>query len=366
MNKPKELSSRADFNFIRYANCWEDADILLAGLQSAPGNRMLSIGSAGDNSFSLLTTFPSLLVAVDVNPVQLYLIELKKSCFEQLKHKETLAFLGFEPSESRVQTYRHLQEKLSKPARKYWENNLHLIKPGIIHQGKFEKYFQFFCKKILPLIHRKKTIAVLFSPKTAAEQEYFYEKCWNTLRWKLLFRIFFSKHVMGKYGRDPAFLKEVNLSVSQFIYEKAQRQLSSTQAQNNHILHYNLCGNFGAILPHYLRPENYDIIRENLEALQLFQAYAGDAGKKYGSFDRMNLSNIFEYMDIESFRQVAAGLKKMCLPEGRMAYWNLMVPRRVSEILPEKLYYEKDLSQQLSEMDKGFFYNQFIIDSYKC
>ncbi|MCZ8286509.1 MAG: DUF3419 family protein, partial [Bacteroidia bacterium] len=50
-----------DFNLIRYANCWEDAGILSEALDIPKGGKILSIASAGDNSFSLLLKEPALL-----------------------------------------------------------------------------------------------------------------------------------------------------------------------------------------------------------------------------------------------------------------------------------------------------------------
>ncbi|MFL5754490.1 MAG: DUF3419 family protein, partial [Bacteroidia bacterium] len=46
----EQLTERVNFEFIRYANCWEDADVLLEGLAPKNGGRILSIASAGDNS----------------------------------------------------------------------------------------------------------------------------------------------------------------------------------------------------------------------------------------------------------------------------------------------------------------------------
>ena len=93
-NKQKQLTEKVAFDLIRYANCWEDPEVLLQGLNAPPGSKILSVGSAGDNSFSLLTTDPELVVAVDVNQIQLHLIELKKVCFAQLSHAEMICFLG--------------------------------------------------------------------------------------------------------------------------------------------------------------------------------------------------------------------------------------------------------------------------------
>jgi len=63
-------------DYIRYANCWEDADILCPGLSLKQDSKILSIASAGDNTFSLLTADPELVVAADLNSAQLNLMRL--------------------------------------------------------------------------------------------------------------------------------------------------------------------------------------------------------------------------------------------------------------------------------------------------
>lgn len=360
-----QLTEKVSFDFIRYANCWEDADILIKGLNPAPESKILSIGSAGDNSFSMLATNPKLVVAVDVNKIQLYLIELKKVSIQHLSYEELLSFMGFRPSDKRELMFNQLKQHLSQEVREYWEKNIQQIKQGIISQGKFEKYFQMFSGKILPWIHSTSTTEKLFSTKSETEQKAFYDSTWNSWRWRLLFKIFFSKYVMGKYGRDPEFLKEVKVPVGEHIFQKAGKHLQSIDAQNNFILRYNLTGSFGNLLPHYLQPENYETVKRNLDKLEILEGYAEDAIKKYGRFNCMNLSNIFEYMDSSLFSKTAQQLIDATEPGGKLAYWNLMVPRRISSVFHEKTVYQESLSKQLSEIDKGFFYNQFIVDRVK-
>ncbi|MBN8681795.1 MAG: DUF3419 family protein [Chitinophagales bacterium] len=358
----KKLTETVDFNFVRYANCWEDADVLLKGLAPAAGGKILSIGSAGDNSFSLLGTAPELLVAIDLNPAQLHLIELKKVAIQRLEYEELLAFLGFHNDQKRRQTFDLLKNELSRDARVWWEMQTAQIEKGVILQGKFERYFRYFSKKILPWIHRKKTTQALLAPKNAAAQADFYSAHWNTWRWRLLFKIFFSKYVMGKYGRDPEFLKQVEVSVGEYIFQKAETHLKSVAAQQNFILHFNLCGHFGPHLPDYLQLTHFPKIKENLAQLHIASGYAEQACKQYGQFDSMNLSNIFEYMDSSTFGRTAAELCCGLNTGGRMAYWNLMVPRRVSEIYPERVAFLESQSIALSAADRGFFYNRFLID----
>ena len=52
MTHNQAIQNRAAFDLVRYANCWEDADILLEALAVKQGDRCLSIASAGDNSSS--------------------------------------------------------------------------------------------------------------------------------------------------------------------------------------------------------------------------------------------------------------------------------------------------------------------------
>ncbi len=358
----KTLTDKASFDFIRYANCWEDADVLLQGLDIKEGSRILSVASAGDNSFSLLTTNPEIVVAADISEVQLWLVELKKAAFQNLSYEEVLGFLGFTQSAERKKIFAELKQSVSKECKNYFELNIHLIEAAIISQGKFEKYLQLFSKKILPWVHSAKTIDQLIAVKTEAEQKLFYNRHWNTWRWRLLFKLFFSRVVMGRFGRDPEFLKEVDAHVSKTIFWQSEKHLQTVLAQENWILYYNLKGEFGSKLPHYVRPENFAAIKSNLERLHIKQGYAEEVAKQYGKFDCMNLSNIFEYMNKDRFTATANQLIDASEQGGKLAYWNLMVPRTISKQLPQRAAYCKELSSQLSSADKGFFYHSFIID----
>lgn len=360
MSTSKHIA-HVDFGLIRYANCWEDADILLEALGVKPGDRVLSVASAGDNSFSLLSCNPGLVVAIDVNRIQLHLCELKKAAFLLPSHLEFLELLGFAPSNRRRELFEKVSDGMSAMASSYWQKNFSQVEAGIIGQGKFEKYFRAFRKWILPCIHNEKRLQKLFVNKTAEEQSAFYHRHWNNFRWRLLFRIFFSKYVMGKYGRDPQFLKEVQLTVSRYIFNKAEKHLESTAAQENYFLHHIMLGSFRPQLPHYARPENFEKIRVNLHKIQFREAYAQDVLDEVPGINVMNLSNIFEYMDQPVFESTSHALITKSGEGLRVAYWNLMVPRRMSSRFGQ-LSYNQAVSEELTRRDKGFFYNQFIFE----
>jgi S-adenosylmethionine-diacylglycerol 3-amino-3-carboxypropyl transferase len=358
----QQINDIAAFDFIRYANCWEDADVLLEALSPKAGSRIFSIASAGDNSFSLLVTNPEIVVAADISKVQLQLVQLKKIAYQYLSYEALLGFLGFTDSTKRIETFYTIKAFLDDDCKHYFENNIQLIEKGIIHQGKFEKYLCFFAKKILPWIHNAKRIDKLMEVKSAEDQKLFYESHWNSWRWRLLFKIFFSKYVMGKYGRDPQFMKEVFSNVGETIFKQTADHFKTTTAQSNMILHYCLKGNFGNLLPHYVRPENYTTIKTNLHKLHIKQGYAEDIALVYNNFDAMNLSNIFEYMSKETFDTVSAKILSASSKGARLVYWNLMVQRKMSTNNADKIIAHEELSSTLKNIDTGFFYNCVNID----
>lgn len=362
MNKQLENVS---FEMIRYANCWEDPFILLEALQEAKGKRIMSIASAGDNTFSLLMLNPEIIVAVDISKVQLYLVELKKVAISNLNREEYLSFAGFEPSKKRIKYFDSFKNQLSKDCLDYWNKNLDAIHNGIIFNGKFEKFFLFFQKVILPLIHSRKKITDLFRKKSAEEQKQFFYKKWNTLLWRLMYPAVFNKYIFGKYARDPEFMKHVEMTVPQYIKMAAENHYQTICCHENPFLWFFLTGNFNNYLPHYVREENYEIIRSRISKVELHEGLIEDGLKKYPNISGFNLSNIFEYMNTDLFKEVANQVIDGSESKAIIAYWNLMINRRVSEIMPDKAEWLKEKSEELKVRDHGYFYKSFIVDKIK-
>ncbi len=355
--------NRVNFEFIRYANCWEDADLLTKALNPQAGKKVLSIGSAGDNSFSLLIKDPALVLAIDVSAVQIHLIELKKTAIANLSRMAYLNFTGFKnevDKKNRWNTYKALRSQLPTSSKTYWNGQKKNIENGIIYGGKFENYFRIFSQKILPYIHNAETIKTLTGTKDKATQRSFYQNIWNNRRWNFLFKIFFSKRIMAWLGRDPIFLKQVDLSVGDFIFNKTENHLKSVHAQNNHILDFALEGKFENNLPHYVREENYKIIQANINKLVCQKGLIEDAFEKHGSFDYFNLSNIFEYLDHDHFLQLKKDILKGSNPNAKIAYWNLMVDRVLSE--NDSQLKKLKLPAEDLNADKGFFYKSFHLE----
>ncbi len=361
---PDRIEDRARFDLVRYANVWEDAEVLCAALAPAPGRRVLSIASAGDNAFALLAAGAE-VVAADLSPAQLALVELKCAAIRRLGHEEVLAFLGIRRgAEDRRSVYERLERDLQTSARDFFRERLDAIAAGVIHDGKFEGYFRLFRERVLPLIHGRKTVAALLDERDTDARQAFYLQTWDNLRWRLLFRIFFSRFAMGRLGRDPEFFRYVEGSVAERILSRTRYALTVLPGYANPYLEYILTGNFRRALPLYLRPEVFPELKKNLDRLTLFEGPIQEAAVAHrgNGFDGFNLSDLFEYLDEPASAAVYGALLETARPGARFAYWNMLVPRRLAAAFPDRVRSLDAEAGELFARDLAFFYSAFVLE----
>ena len=360
-----EATRRSDFSFIRYAQCWEDADVLLEALDVEEGHVCLSIASAGDNSLSLLSRGPSRVIAVDMNPAQLACLALRVAAYRTLEHEDVLRLVGSRECYDREVLYQRCRSALDSESRGFWDAQPELIQGGIGGAGKFERYFAVFRDKALPWVHSQRRVDRLLAGGPLEERRRFYAEHWNNRRWNLVFRVFFSRFVMGRMGRDPGFFRYVEGSVSQRVLSRVEHALTELDPADNPYLQWILTGRHTTALPHALRPENFDAIRNNLDRLEwrLMSVEELLASEPDLRFDRYNLSDIFEYMSDRTFNELLAVLVGRARSGARFAYWNMLVPRSRPPELAHLLTPDVDLAERLHLLDKAFFYNRFVVET---
>ena len=365
-----KIQDRASFDLIRYANCWEDADLLIKTFSEMESPKCVSISSAGDNSLSLLTLDPEVVVAFDLSKVQLASLELRIVAFENLEYEETLYFLGLSDNNygkwNRKDIFNRLKSQLNSDARSFWSKHEHIIATGVIHSGKFEKYLKVFGQKILPFIHSENIRHQLCDNKSLSERNDFYNQKWDNLRWRAIFKLFFSKKVMGRLGRDPEFFKYVETSIGSSILARTKHALTEIDTHTNPYLNYIIFGDFNGVYPHCFRKENYEKIKSNLSAIELYNGSTTELFKEYDiKFNAFNFSDIFEYMDENLFKIISSEIIENSENDSLIAYWNMMVPRNIYDIFPENVDYLEDKSKKLLKEDNAFFYQDFIINRVK-
>jgi S-adenosylmethionine-diacylglycerol 3-amino-3-carboxypropyl transferase len=176
--------------------------------------------------------------------------------------------------------------------------------------------------------------------------------------------VFFSRFILGRLARDPEFFHYVEGKVAERILQRARYAMTELDPAANPYLHWIFTGQHSSgNLPFSLRPENFDAIRANLDRLEWHCCSLEQfLERSTNSFDAFNLSDIFEYISLPSYERLLRLLIRVAKPGARLAYWNMLVPRRRPESLSAFLKPLTDLSNSLFSRDKAFFYGGFVLE----
>lgn len=312
----------------------------------------------------------------DFSPAQLALCALKIAAYKTLEYDEFTQLLGFQftgqediGAEGRVALY---QEKV-RPAltntehRRYWDENLELIRNKIIHIGRLEKFFGLYRKYVLPLSHYQSTTRTLLDSETQPKQIKFFDAVWNTWVWRAGARVFFGQMSLGHLGRDPKFFEHVRLDVGAFLLSKISNGIRNIPIWDNYYAEYVFTGQQAGnnSLPDYLIRENYETIRSRIDRVTLKQADVLKylQSEESGSFDGYNLSDIFEWMGEDLFKTFLQAIHNKGTKDARICYWNLFVPRERPEELKDLIQSEVELSDAATAKDRTYFYRRFVIET---
>ena len=360
------IEDRARFDAVRYAQLWEDADVLCAALDGSPGRTFVSICSAGDNALAMLTLDPERVVALDLSAAQIACLRVRIAAYRTLDHAGFLELMGSRPSMRRAALLHDVLRAADEATAAFWRARAGEVeRHGLGGAGRFEHYFRIFRRFVLPLAHRRRTVEDVFVSRSPAERERFFERRWDTWRWRMLLRTFFSNWTMGRLGRDPAFFDHVEGSLADHVMSRLRHAAVDLDPAANPYLHWILLGTHGDALPMAWRPEHFGTIRDRLDRLDIrhgaLEAFVATGEKA----DGFNLSDIFEYMDEPTFTAVYASVLDAAEPGARLVYWNMMVPRRAPAAHARRIETLDAAEARGKAADKAFFYRDFVVEDVR-
>lgn len=354
---------------LRYSQCWEDVGIARAALQIRPGSTVLAIGAAGDNVLALLQDDPAVVLAVDVNPAQTALLHLKMAASRCVDDAGQLrSFLGAAPGLGRTQRYEAFRAELPPPSQAYWDSNLRMIEGGVLNGGRFERYVARFRRAVLPLAPGRRAIREMLNATSLSEQRRIYGDRWDSHRWRLLFKLFFSRRLLERFGRDRAFFAHCEIDdIGAHYLARARHALTNVPIWNNPYLTWMMSGEFGTgeRLPDYLRADVQAAIRPRIARIEAQTATLDEALEDLppDSVDAFYLSDVFELSDPSAYAATLAEIARVGRPGARICYWNNLVSRRRPEALAGELLGHPELSSKLHAQDRAFLYSAFVVES---
>lgn len=180
-----DFVSGSVFNMIHrhnlvYNTCWEDPRLDRAALQLGPKDTVLVITSAGCNALDYALTGPEHVYAVDMNPRQNALLELKLAGIRELDFERFFDLFGRGRMVDAGNVYRaQLRQHLSPFAQAYWDRRMNYFENrrrtfyfrGT--SGTFAKMLNVYIDRIVRL---RPWVDTILEAKTVEEQREIYEK----------------------------------------------------------------------------------------------------------------------------------------------------------------------------------------------
>jgi betaine lipid synthase len=165
-----------------YSLSWEDPRRDEQVLKTQPGDVCLTLASGGCNSLDLLLQGADAVYAVDVNPAQGALLELKTEAVRRLSYEDTWRMFGtgIHPNIDSIY-HRELAPFLSQRAQNFWDMHLYYFKDGFYYHGAMGKGILAF-KNLASMLGLATAIRSFIGAETLEEQKRVWDSNWLVRR----------------------------------------------------------------------------------------------------------------------------------------------------------------------------------------
>ena len=338
-----------DRRSLLFTACNEDTRSELRAFGSLEGQRVLCVTAGGGRVLSLLTSRPASIVAVDLNPSQNALLELKIAAMRRLDHAGYLRFLGVHPCDRRRATYEDIRATLSPDAQEFFDRTGSAIEAGILFQGKLERFLSRIARAVSPF-----GVGRLLEAESVDAQSAVLRRL-ETGVWRLLVETICRRSVLERFSGDPGFFRYLpsELRLHEELYARIHEHLHANLLRDNPVLQLAFQGRYvwEAALPLYLNAGSYDRVRAALSEtrIEIVSAAVNDVldGRQTERFDAYSLSDISSYLDQDAhdrlFDRVAATAADRARMCSRSNIHHRPLPKAVAQRLGRDRPLERDL-----------------------
>jgi S-adenosylmethionine-diacylglycerol 3-amino-3-carboxypropyl transferase len=257
-----------------YNACWEDPAVDRIALALRPEDTLLVITSAGCNVLDYALDAPKRIHAVDANPRQTALLELKLAGIRRLSYEDFYALFGEGVHGQFRELYGDaLRADLSPFAQRFWDERPRWFAPG---QGGF--YFQGLAGKVARAFHAylkvrprlAASVRALFQASSLADQRDIYDTRVRPLMWSPGMNWTLSRQItMSMLGVPAAQRRQVQAQhdrgVAGFIREAVEYVFRELPVATNYFWSVYIQGGYSPhCCPEYLKPNNFAALKSGL------------------------------------------------------------------------------------------------------
>lgn len=358
--------ARADRLF--FAQVREDPALELDALAPGAADTVVVVSSGGCTALSLLGAGAGRVVAVDLNTTQNHLLELKAAAVTRLTPGDAIAFLGGQPrsGRQRIAQYAMLREALTPRARAYWDTRRWAIGRGVIGSGVTERLIALVVAALRLAVHPPARIRRLLACETIEEQRAFFEREWDTRRWRWLFSLLLGR---GTFERayDPAFFAGARTaSFASHFRALAERALTEVPVRDNYFLHQMLTGSYrpdvAGGVPPYLSAAGAAAVRANRGRLAIVDGTITDTLRQMRSVSvhGFALSNICEWMSQREADAMFGEIMRVAAPGARLCFRNFVGWTDVPQRWRDHVVIDERRSAALTKRDRSVVQPRFV------
>jgi len=355
------LSSRF-FSEVNYASFHEDGASERRALELGPRDRVLCITGSGARALELLLDGPERVVAVDWNPAQSALLELKLAALRRLDYDEHLAFLGLTPCAERAAAYGRLRADLTPAARAFWDARGRAVAGGVYYAGRWERFLARLARGLRWT--RRGRLARLLGAASVAEQSAIWREEWDDVWWRTYLRVASSRVLWRTVFREPG-LEHVPDDVRMDLllrerFDAASGRYLFRESPWALALFRGRLDPAGA-LPDHLAREHYGTLRERSGAIEVVTAALGEYLRADGErFDAFSLSDFSSYADEEAYGEAWRGVLGRSAPGARICERRFLVQYAVPEDVGAGISRDEALERELARADRSVVYTFLV------
>jgi S-adenosylmethionine-diacylglycerol 3-amino-3-carboxypropyl transferase len=373
--------------FLVYNSCWEDPRLDRAVMQLGPRDRVLTIASAGCNALDYLLDEPARVDAVDINPHQIALLELKRAAIRALDFEEFFQLFGRGRWNGITAAYScRLRSQLSPFARRFWDRAIHWFAStaptSFYFRGTAGRLAQMVNWHIDRMASVRDLCSAILDSQTLEEQRYLYlqlkDLFWSQpLRWTL-------RHgAMLALGGVPLSQRRLLEDMAPggilpFLDRVLETVFGCLPLADNYFWRVYLNGEYSPeCCPEYLKPNNFERLKAGaIERLHLHPVAIADFLRQTDSqFSHFVLLDHMDWLAQEHPRALVSEWQEIlakAAPHARILWRSagdrtdfvdkLVLSAKGQRLrLGELLSYEQELAADLHRLDRVHTYGSFHI-----
>lgn len=276
-----ERLSKTWFNIVHgrnivYNQCWEDPRLDRVALELTSNDRVVVITSAGCNAIDYALAGAGHVHAVDMNPKQNHLLELKLVGTRHLDYGTFWKLFGEGCLPDWDQVYpAKLRPHLTSEARRYWDRKGTLFRKGRrksfyfrCTSGTFAWFVNYYVDRVAKM---RDAVNALLAAESVEQQKSLFEQYDLAKKlWKPMIRFAMRRDVtLSLLGVPRAQRKQIDEGypggILQFVMDRVEAVFTKIPLKDNYAWRVYLTGQYSPeACPEYLKPENFERLRDGV------------------------------------------------------------------------------------------------------